>query len=101
MTAYREVICSENIAVFVLNVNGWNYVMVFRFDDNALRHTRSLVGLSLIGSTLGNVVETEFTGILADDNGIERIPLTDKVAFLDRVTGLEVERTTIRNVFSK
>ena len=100
MTAYREVVRSENIAVFVLNINSWNNIMVFRFDDNTFGHTRCLVGFCLVSSTLDDVVETKFTCILADNNRIKWVPTADNIALLHLVVVLKVQWATIRYVHS-
>ena len=64
-------------------------VVVLGLSNDTLGHTGGLVGLSLEGCTLNDIVELQLTCILTDDHSIERIPLADHVALLHYVTILE------------
>ena len=72
--------------------------MVFRLNDDALGHTRRLVGLSLVGLTLSDVMETKCTGVLGNDDSVERVPTADDIVFLHHVTILEEQRRAVRHV---
>ena len=92
VTAHREVVCTDDLAILILHVNRRNYIVVFRLNDDALGHTRRLVGLSLVGLTLSDVMETKCTGVLGNDDSVERVPTADDIVFLHHVTILEEQR---------
>jgi hypothetical protein len=98
MSAHREVICSQHLSLVVNNVDHRNGVVVARLDDDTLGHTRGLVGLGFIGQAFDDIAETQCTGVLADDHGIEGVPLTNNVSLLDNIVGLEEQRATVWHV---
>ena len=98
MAAYREVVCTDNLAVCIKHVAGRHLRLVLRVGDDLLGKTCRLVGLSTVCDALDNVVEAERTCVLCNDNGVERVPLSDEVALLHNVAILEVERRTVRHV---
>ena len=92
VTAHREVVCTDDLAILILHVNRRNYIVVFRLNDDALGHTRRLVGLSLVSLTLSDVMETKCTGVLGNDDSVERVPTADDIVFLHHVAILEEQR---------
>ena len=98
VSSHREVICANNHAVFIQHITSRNLGVVFGVGDDFLGHTRCLVGLSLKGCTLDDIVEFQLTSIFRHDDSIEWIPLGDEIAPLHLFTLLEIERTTVWHV---
>ena len=84
-----------------MNLNLRNHCTVLRLDDDALGHTGCFIGFTVEGNTIDNVLKFKRTGIFADDDTIEWVPLSDCVVLLDEVAITEVQYTTIRNVKSR
>ena len=101
MTTHREVVSTDDFAVLVEHVAGRHLRLVLRVGNNLLGKTSSLVSLSTECDALDNVVEAQCTGILCNDDSVERVPLGDKVALLHYVALLEVERRTVRHIDSR
>ena len=59
---------------------------------------RCLVGFLAVSNTFNHVDELCLTGNLADNNGVERVPFADYIAFLDCCSVAEVKFRTIRDV---
>ena len=91
MTTHRKVVCSHNLTILVEDIHSRHLRAVLGVGDNLLCHTGCLVGLSTEGDVTLHIVELNPTSILADDNGIERVPLGDTVALLYNITILVVE----------
>ena len=60
--------------------------------------TGLFVGLHTVGHTFNNIFEINRTGNLRENHSIERIPVSDDVAFLHLIAMLEVKFCTVRNV---
>ena len=91
MTTHREVVSTYNLTILVEYITGRNLRLVLRVCDNLLCKTCSFVGLGTVCDTLDNIIETKCTSILCNDNGIEWVPLGNKVTLLNDVALLEVE----------
>ena len=98
MTTHREVIRTDDVAIGVDDVAGRHLRLVLRLGNNLLGQSGGFIGLCTESNALDNVVELQPTGILGDDDGIERIPLGNLVALLDGVAILEIKRRTVGDV---
>ena len=98
VATHGEVVGADHCAVLVDDVASRHLGAVLGVDDDFLSQSRGLIGLSLEGDALLDVVEPQATRIFGDDDSIEGVPLGDERASLDLVVGLEVERATIRHI---
>ena len=91
MTTYREVIGTNYATIGIDNIAGRNLHLIARLSNDLFGQTGRFVSLCTEGDTLDDIVELQRTSILGNDNGIERIPLSNLVALLHGVAILEIE----------
>ena len=112
VTTHREVVRSQDIvggivtiglllSVLSHDIDRRYAVLVLRLGDDALHKTRSFIGLGTVGDAINNIAQMDLTLILADNDRVERIPLTDQIALLHLVALLEVERGTIGDILRR
>ncbi len=82
MTIDGEGVVAECIAVGVEHMGGRSHALVLRLDNDAFAKTGSFVFLHTEGDTFGDVLELDGTGMVGNDDGVERIPVGDNRAFL-------------------
>jgi hypothetical protein len=92
VTVNREVVGSYNVALSVEDVTRRYHRTVLRLDDDMLGHACRIIGLSLIGRALDEVVKANLTSELRNDDSIEWVPLSYHIATLNGLTILEEER---------
>jgi len=91
VTINREVVGGYDIALGIEDVARRYHRTVLRLDDDVLGHACRVVGLSLVGRALDEVVETNLTSELRNDDSIEWVPLGYHIATLNGIATLEEE----------
>ncbi len=98
VATHREAVGTNDLAVGIEHIASRHLRLVLRLCDNLLAQAGRLIGLGTEGDAFDDIVETQCTGILGDDNSVERVPLGNQVALLHDIAVLEVECRTIRHV---
>ena len=98
--AQRQGIGSQHflfLGIFVLaeDVNNWSNRAVLRLDNDSIFKASGGILLNLIGNAFDNVLVTDNTSMLVDDNGIEWVPFGDNIALLNLRSALKEECRTI------
>ena len=101
VTTYREVVCTNRIAVFGIDMSRWNLGSVLRFDDDDFAQTGSVIDICLVSHVFNHRFEVNLTRSFGNDNGVERVPLGNELTLFHHFTIRCIELGTVRNVVSR
>ena len=101
VATYRQVVCTDQFAVFCHDVCGRHLRLILRLNDDDFAQTGRFIRLYLISHVFNNAFKFNLTGSFGNDNCVERIPTGNHLALLYHFTVSSIERRTVRYVVGR
>ena len=98
MRTHRESVGDEHLAVCIHDIGFGHLGTVAGFDYHLVFETGLLVNVDTEVDILRKVAVNEASAHFADDNRVERVPFADYIAHIHRVSVVEIEFRTVRNL---
>ena len=98
VTTYRQVICTNDTTIFIQNMQWRDLCLIFRFCNDDFTQTCSFIRFYLICYIFNYRFKVNLTCSFCNNNGIERVPLSNQLTFLNDFTIWCIQFRTIRNV---
>ena len=92
VTTYRQVISTNQITVFCQDMSRRYFCLIFGFNNNNFTKTCSFIRFNLISNVFYHALKFDLTGCFSNDYSVERVPLSNHLAFFYQFTIAYIQR---------
>ena len=82
-------------------MNRRHFCLILRLNDDDFTKSGRFIRFNLISDILNNTLKFNLTGSFRDNNGIERVPLSNQLTLFNHIAIRYIQCRTVRNVMSR